>query len=297
MLELTLFLYQYADAFALLALSAIGLVIIFGMMGVINMAHGELMMIGAFGAAYSYHAGLAVPAAILVGGIAAMLAGLVLERLVIRFLYGRLLYSLVATWGLSLILSQGALIVLGPSTLGIPSNLGNFSIGGMSFSVYRLMLFAVAVGLIAGLWALLRFTPFGLHARATMTNADMARGLGVNTTRIYMLTFGLGSFLAGIAGALFSLTAPVQPSFGASYTPIAFIVVVVAGSRNIIVGLTVSVLILALVKTLFTINVNILTGYVAMLVAALLVIRATPNGISELLDNLRTLVRLRPQAR
>src|SRR5215208_527369 len=117
MLELALFLYQYADAFALLALSAIGLVIIFGMMGVINMAHGELMMIGAFGAAYSYHAGLAVPAAILVGGIAAMLAGLVLERLVIRFLYGRLLYSLVATWGLSLMLSQGALIVLGPSTL------------------------------------------------------------------------------------------------------------------------------------------------------------------------------------
>jgi branched-subunit amino acid ABC-type transport system permease component len=297
MLELFGFLYQYADAFALLILSAVGLVIIFGMMGVINMAHGELMMIGAFSAAYSFHAGLVGPAAILVGGVAAMLAGLVLERLVIRFLYGRLLYSLVATWGLSLILSQGALIVLGPSTLGIPSNFGNFAVGGMSFSVYRLMLFAVAVAIVVALWALLRFTPFGLHARATMSDADMARALGVDTTRVYMLTFGLGSFLAGIAGALFSLTAPVQPTFGASYTPIAFIVVVVAGSRNIIVGLTVSVLILALVKTLFTINFNILIGYVAMLVAALLVIRATPNGISELPAQARRLLGQRLQAR
>lgn len=116
-----------------------------------------------------------------------------------------------------------------------------------------------------------------------MGDANMARALGVDTRRIYMLTFGLGSFLAGIAGALFSLMAPVQPSFGASYTPIAFIVVVVAGSRNIVVGLTLSVLALALIKTVFTMNFNILTGYVAMLIAALLVIRAAPNGLSEAL--------------
>lgn len=293
MLDAFIFLYQYADAFALLTLSAIGLIIIFGMMGVINMAHGELMMAGAFGAAYSYHSGLPVALAILMGGITATLVGLVLERLVIRYLYGRLLYSLVATWGLSLILSQGALIVLGPSIQGIPTDFGNFSVGGLSFSIYRGALFAIAVVLILALWALLQFTAFGLHARATMSNADMARALGVNTTRIYMLTFGLGSFLAGISGALFSLTAPVQPNFGASYTPIAFIVVVVAGSRNIILGLTISVLILALVKTAFTINANILTGYVAMLLAALLVIRATPNGVTEAIFGLRRLAKRR----
>lgn len=294
MLDLLLFLYQYADAFALLMLSAVGLVIIFGMMGVINMAHGELMMIGAFSAAYSYHAGLAVPLAVLAGGIGAMVAGLILERLVIRFLYGRLLYSLVATWGISLILTQGALVLLGPSTLGIPNNLGALTMGGLSFSLYRLMLFGVAVLIVVALWALLRFTSFGLHARATMGNAEMAQALGVDSTRIYMLTFGLGTFLAGIAGALFALTAPVQPNFGASYTPIAFIVVVVAGARNIVVGLTVSVLILALVKTVFTINVNILSGYVAMLLAALVLIRAAPNGISDLLAKGRRLIRPRP---
>jgi branched-chain amino acid transport system permease protein len=289
MQELFVFLYQYADAFALLALTAMGLIIIFGMMGVINMAHGELMMIGAFGAAYSHHAGAPLVGAILAGGIAAMLVGLTLERLIIQFLYGRLLYSLVATWGISLVLSQGALILLGPSVQGIPTNFGNFFIGELSFSIYRMMLFGIAVFLIVALWALFRYTAFGIQARATMSNPDMARALGTHTTGIYVLTFGLGSFLAGIAGALFSLSAPVQPSFGSSYTPIAFIVVVVAGSRNILAGLVVSGLILAFIKTAFTINVNILTGYVAMLLAALLVIRATPNGISEALARIKWL--------
>jgi branched-chain amino acid transport system permease protein len=293
MADLLQFAYQYADAFALLALSATGLAIIFGMMGVINMAHGELMMIGAFGTAFGFHAGLPIPIAVIGGGLAACVVGLILERLVIRHLYGRLLYSLVATWGVSLVLSQGALLLIGPSTQGIPSDFGSLTIGGLAFSWYRIGLFSISVGVIVGLWTLLRATSFGLHARATMSSADMARALGVHTTRIYMITFGLGSFLAGLAGGLFALSAPVQPNFGSSYTPIAFIVVVVAGSRNIVVGLTASALLLALVKTLFTLNFNILTGYVAMLVAALIVIRLAPNGINELL--VRGRIFLRPR--
>ena len=292
MVDVFIFVYQCADAFALLALSAVGLAIVFGMMGIINMAHGELMMAGAFGSAYGYQAGLPVPLAICFGGVVATILGLMLERLVVRFLYGRLLYSLVATWGISLILSQGALIVLGPSARSLPTVLGNFSVGGVSFAYYRLVLFAIAAGIIAGLWVLLRYTSFGLHARATMANPVMAGALGVDTTRIYMLTFGIGAFLAGIAGGLFSLTAPVQPNFGASYTPIAFIVVVVAGPRNIVISLTLSALVLALVKTAFTMNFNILIGYTAMLLAALLFLRLAPNGIFELLlDAQRLLVR------
>jgi branched-chain amino acid transport system permease protein len=294
MTEAFLFFYQYADAFALLTLSASGLLIVFGMMGVINMAHGELMMAGAFSTAYAYQFGLPVAAAIIVGGLAAALLGILLERLVIQFLYGRLLYSLVATWGISLILSQGALILLGPSARGLPSVFGSFTIGAFSFSYYRIVLFLIAVLVIAGLWALLKFTHFGIDARATMSDPEMAQALGVDTRWMYMVTFALGSFLAGIAGGLYSLTAPVQPSFGAAYTPIAFIVVVVAGARNIIVGLTASVLFLAFVKTVFTINVNILSGYVTMLLAAFIIIRATPNGINDLLTRLRR--SFRPQA-
>jgi branched-chain amino acid transport system permease protein len=286
------FLYQYADAVALLTLSAVGLLIVFGMMGVINMAHGELMMAGAFSTAYAYQAGLPVPLAVIVGGVAAGALGIVLERLVIRFLYSRLLYSLVATWGISLVLSQGALIVLGPSARGLPSVLGSFTVGGVSFAYYPMVLFLIAVLIVAGLWALLRFTSFGIDARATMSDPDMALALGVNTRWMYMATFGLGSFLAGLAGGLYSLTAPVQPNFGAAFTPIAFIVVVVAGARNIIVGLIASVLLLGLVKTLLTINVNILSGHVAMLLTAFVVIRALPNGLNELLGRLgRTLRR------
>ena len=286
MTEILLFLYQYMDAIALLTLSAVGLVVVFGMMGVINMAHGELMTAGAFGAAYGHQAGLPVPVAIVAGAVAATALGLLLERLVIRFLYGRLLYSLVATWGVSLILSQGALIVLGPSAPSLPLEMGSFRVGDLTFSLYRLMLFAVAALIVVALWALLNLTTFGLHARATMSNPSMAKALGVNPARIYVLTFGLGSFLAGLAGGLFALTAPVQPSFGSSFTPIAFIVVVVAGARNIVVGLTVSVLILALVKTVFTINFNILSGYVAMLLAAAVVIRIAPNGVNDLIGAL-----------
>jgi len=283
------FAYQYADSFALLALSSIGLVIIFGMMGVINMAHGEFMMIGAFGASFGFQWGLPLSLAIVTGVFAATAIGLLLERLVIRKLYGRLLYSLVATWGISLVLSQGALVLIGPSVPSLPNPFGTVSVGGMNFSVYRLFLVALAIALIVTLWALMRFTNFGLHARATMTEPDMAEALGVRTTRIYMVTFGLGAALAGFAGAIFGLSAQIQPTFGAAYTPIAFIVVVVAGSRNIIAGLLASALVLALVKTSFTVGFNILTGYVAMLVTALIIIRLSPTGILDLIGKLKAL--------
>ena len=143
--------------------------------------------------------------------------------------------------------------------------------------------------MIAGLWALLRFTPFGLHARATMTNADMARALGVEYDSHLHADIRPGLFPGRHCRSVVLARRADSAELWGGYTPIAFIVVVVAGSRNIIVGLTLSVLALALMKTLFTINFNILTGYVAMLVAALLVIRASPNGIGELLVKLRRL--------
>ena len=263
-------------------LSAIGLVVIFGMMGVINMAHGELMMIGAYGAAYSAVAGIPLALAILAGGVAAALAGLIMERLVVRRFYGRLLASLVATWGLSIAISQGALIILGPSMRSLPMPFGAISLAGYGFAVYPLVFFAVSLAMLAGLYCLFHYTRFGLDARATMERPEMARALGINVTWIYMATFAIGCFLAGIAGALFALTAPVEPTFGRAFTPIAFIVVVVAGSTHLLGGLVAAVLTLALVKTLFTAEFNILMGYVAMLVAAFLVIRLAPSGLADL---------------
>lgn len=279
--------YQYADSIALLSLSALGLIVIFGMMGVINMAHGELMMIGAYCTSASYYSGVPMFAAIVVGAIGAGVAGIILERLVIRRFYGQLLSSLVATWGLSLLIAQGFLLVVGPSIRSLPTPFGSFVLGGFSYSYYRLAMLGVSAVLILGLWALFKFTRFGIDARATMENPEMARGLGVRTNRIYMLTFGLGAMLAGLAGALFALTAPVEPTFGRSYTPVAFITVVVGGGADIIGGLLASALSLAAVKTAFTSQFNILLGHVAMLVAAFVIIRLLPNGISDYIERLR----------
>jgi branched-subunit amino acid ABC-type transport system permease component len=279
--------YQYADNIALLSLSALGLVVIFGMMGVINMAHGELMMIGAYCTSTSYYSGLPIPAAVVVGGIGAGIAGIVLERVVIRRFYGQLLSSLVATWGLSLVIAQGFLLVVGPSVRSLPTPLGSFVLGGFSYSYYRLAMLGASAVLILGVWALFKFTRFGIDARATMEDAEMARALGVRTNQIYMLTFGLGAMLAGLAGGLFALTAPIEPTFGRAYTPVAFITVVVGGGSDIIGGLILSALSLAAVKTGFTSQFNILIGHVAMLVAAFVIIRLMPNGISDLIERLR----------
>ena len=279
--------YQYADSISLLMLSAVGLMIIFGMMGVINMAHGELMFIGAYTTSVVFYAGAPLFVAIPAGALAAGAFGVVLERLIIRRFYGQLLSSLVVTWGLSLLLGQGFLLVIGPSIRGLPTPFGSFSVGGFTYSYYRLFMFAVAFILVCGVWALLKYTKFGVEARATMENPQMAHALGINVDKIYMLTFALGAALAGIAGSLFALQSPIEPTFGRNYTPIAFITVVVGGSADIVSGLVASTLSLSAIRTIFTSQFNILIGHVSMLVAAFVFIRFVPNGMSELLETIR----------
>jgi branched-subunit amino acid ABC-type transport system permease component len=279
--------YQYADSVSLLMLSAVGLMIIFGMMGVINMAHGELMFIGAYTTSVVFYAGAPLFVAIPAGALAAGAFGVVLERLIIRRFYGQLLSSLVVTWGLSLLLGQSFLLVIGPSIRGLPTPFGSFSVGGFTYSYYRLFMFAVAFILVCGVWAFLKYTKFGVEARATMENPQMARALGINVDKIYMLTFALGAALAGIAGSLFALQSPIEPTFGRNYTPIAFITVVVGGSADIVSGLVASTLSLSAIRTIFTSQFNILIGHVSMLVAAFVFIRFVPNGMSELLETIR----------
>ena len=283
--------YQLFDNIGFLVLSASGLIIIFGMMGVINMAHGELMMIGAYITAFSYHAGIPAPIAIIFAGIGAGLVGMVLERLVIRHFYKQLLSSLVVTWGLSLMISQTFLIVFGPSILNVPTPFGSFPVGDQTFGIYRMVLFAVAVMMVASVWAVFAFTKFGTRARATMENPDMANALGVNTGNIYALTFGLGCALGGVAGGMFALTATISPFFGINYTPLAFITVVVGGGGNAITGLISSVLSLAGIQTAVNNVVNVYVGYVAMFGAALVILLALPRGISDYLEQRKVRVR------
>jgi branched-subunit amino acid ABC-type transport system permease component len=291
------FIYQYADNAAFLLLSAVGLVIIFGMMGVINMAHGELMMIGAYVTAWSYHAGVPAPIAIIFGGIGAGLAGIVLERLIIRFFYRKLLSSLVVTWGISLVLTEGWLLIFGPSILNVPTPFGSFDIGESGFGIYRAVLFVVSLALIAGVWVLFSFTGIGVRARATMENPEMAEAFGINTSRMYALTFGLGSAFAGIAGGMFALTASISPFFGVNYTLLAFITVVVGGGANVISGIVMSAAALAGAQTVMNNVWSVYVGYVSMMLAAFLFLLVLPRGISDYLERRKLRVKRKNESK
>jgi urea ABC transporter permease protein UrtB len=276
------FLYQFGDAAAFLVLSACGLAIIFGMMGVINLAHGEFIMGGAYVTATVSKMGAPLPLAILCGALAAGLVGIVLERLVIRHLYNRPLDTIVATWGISLIVSQGTLILLGPSLTDMSTPLGSVKIGDLSYSVYRFALMGIAAAILAGLYALFNFTRFGVLARATIQVPHMAESLGVNTRLIYSLTFGIGAALAGATGGLYAPTMSLVPTMGAQFIMEAFVTVVVGGG-DVFLGTAPAGVALGFVKALMTTWQGQLAGQIGLLVAVILVIRILPRGISGLI--------------
>ena len=214
-------------------IAALGLTIIYGTAGVINMAHGELIMLGAYSSYMLQHylgfpLMLCIPASFVI--VAAI--GLVLERGLIRYLYNRPLDTLLATFGVSLVLMQGVRLIFGsdPKYLAMPAFAsGDMQIGFIHISEFRVLVLVVTLGLIAALWALFYRTRFGVQVRAVMQNKEMAASFGINSDRIYMLTFALGAGLAGIAGSLFGVLNIVLPTMGTGYVVQAFLVVVVGG--------------------------------------------------------------------
>jgi branched-chain amino acid transport system permease protein len=279
-------LYQFGTSVAFFFLAALGLIIILGMMNIINLAHGELMMIGAYTATLTVQAGGPFWVSVILGFFVAAIFGAVLELLIVRRFYGRgrELGALVVTWGVSLVLGQGTLLFFGPFLPSIKIPGGSFSYGDFSFSEYWLILVLISLLLVLGLWWLYNRTPYGLQAKATMQNADMARSLGVRTPRIYTLTFSLGAGLAGLSGALLAPTVTIAPFMGQQFVAPAFITVVVGGAANVIAGAVASSAILAAVKTPIGMAFGSFTGTVALLFAALIIIRIMPNGISAALQ-------------
>lgn len=277
-------LYQLGTNGAFLLLSALGLIVILGMMNIINLAHGELMMLGAYTATIVVQRGVPFALAVPLAFVVVALFGIVLERLIVRRFYGRELGALVVTWGISLILSQGTLLLLGPFMPSIQIPGGSVAVGQYSFSDYWLVLIALTALIVAALWWVYNRTSFGLQARATMQNAAMARALGVNTDRVYMLTFGLGAGLAGVSGALLAPTTSIAPFMGQQFVAPAFITVVVGGATNVITGALGSSLILSLVRTPVGFLFGAFLGLVALLLAAMIIIRLMPDGISAWLQ-------------
>jgi len=214
-------------------IAALGLTIIYGTVGVINMAHGEFIMLGAYSSymLQSYF-GLPYPLCIPASFVIVAAIGLVLERGLIRYLYNRPLDTLLATYGVSLVLMQGVRLIFGsdPKYLAVsPIFSTTISIGIASISTFRVIILAVTALLIFALWLLFYKTRFGVQVRAVMQNKEMAASFGINAGRVYMLTFALGAGLAGVAGSLFGVLAIVLPTMGSSYVVQAFLMVVVGG--------------------------------------------------------------------
>ena len=224
-------LLEITYAIAGLVLISLGLAVVFGMMRVINLAHGEFLMLGGYAAIVSTQAGLNIWLAMLiVAPLTVGLVGLIIERLIIRFLYGRMLDTMLATWGLSLCLIGLVTLIFGNTTTGISTPIPALQVGQFQVVGYNLFIIVVAAVMLAGIYALLRFTDWGLIARAAMQNADMADALGINPSRVYMLTFTFGAALTGLAGGVLAPLTGIVPSIGATYIAKAFITVISGGA-------------------------------------------------------------------
>jgi urea transport system permease protein len=214
-------------------IAAIGLTIIYGTVGVINMAHGEFIMLGAY-TSYALQSFLGLPFLLCLPAsfVVVALVGLAIERGLIRYLYNRPLDTLLATWGVSLVLMQGVRLIFGsdPKYIAVPEIFqSNVEIGFASLSVFRLVVIGITALVVAATAWLFYRTRFGMQVRAVMQNKEMAASFGINADRVYMTTFAIGAGLAGLAGSLFGVLAIVLPTMGTAYVVQAFLVVVVGG--------------------------------------------------------------------
>jgi urea transport system permease protein len=303
---------------SILLVVALGLAITFGLMGIINMAHGEMIAVGAytcyvvqnlFGGGFGFSIilpfslfgkpigfGLHLPGlnatgklyesyflfAVPLSFMMAALAGWVLERTVIRFLYRRPLESLLATWGVSLVMQQCFRMVFGANNVQVNSPswlLGHFTVSDVSFDYNRVFVICFAIVIVVGTWLLLTKTPLGLLIRAVMQNRDMASCLGVRTQRVNMLTFAFGSGLAGLAGAFLSQIGNVGPSLGQTYIVDSFMTVVLGGVGSIVGTVCSAFGIGTADEVLQQTTGSPVTGKIVVLLAIILFLQWKPGGL------------------
>ncbi len=286
--------YRGISLGSVLLLAAVGLAITFGVMGVINMAHGEMIMIGAYttfmvqqalgsflpsGSAWSL--AISVPAAFLVAGA----VGVVIERSVIRFLYGRPLETLLATWGVSLVLQQAIRTIFGATNQQVTAP--DFMSGAIEFSTglvltyNRLWIILFSIIVVAGIAAVLRYTAFGLQMRAVTQNRRMAGSVGIRTGYVDALTFGLGSGIAGIAGVALSQISNVSPNLGQTYIIDSFMVVVFGGVGNLW-GTVLGAFSLGIVNKFLEPVAGAVLAKIFVLIALILFIQKRPKGLFAL---------------
>jgi urea transport system permease protein len=267
---------------SVLLLVALGLTVIYGTMGVINMAHGDLIMLGAYVTVFAQQM-LRLPLLLCLplAFIVTALLGLLIERLVVQRLYGRLLDTLLATWGIGIVIQQTIRLTFGPSLqhVAVPEFLkGEYSFAGVSFQSYRLAVFGVAAVCLIGVLLLLYRTDFGTRLRAVTQNPQISACNGINVNQVRSLTFALGCGLAGVAGVMVSGFKTVSPTMGAGYVVDSFIVVVVGGVSSLL-GTVASSALLGGVNSVVAWASNDVLAKAALLGLAIAIIRFSPKGL------------------
>ena len=265
---------------AFLALTSAGLAVVFGMMRVINLAHGEFVLLGGYATLKCSQLGINVYVAMLViSPILVGIVGLIVERTIIRFLYGRMIDTMLATWGLSLTLIGLVTLYFGPSAMSIPAPIPGYQLGNYQMGGYNLFIILITVALFIAMWGVLKFTRAGLIARGAMQGPDVVAALGYNPRTVYMVTFTVGAALSGFAGGVLAPLTGLLPSSGGAYIAKAFITVITGGAA-VISGTLSSAIVFGTINQLVSFAAHPVIGEIAMLALAIILLRLMPKGIT-----------------
>ena len=265
---------------AFLVLSSMGLAVVFGMMRVINLAHGEFVMLGGYTTLACYEAGFNIFFAMLiVAPIVVGIVGLIVERVVVRWLYGRMIDTMLATWGLSLLFIGLVTLIFGSSAKGVATPIGGYQMGSYLMGGYNLFIISITIVLVCLMWYVLKHTRIGLVARGAMQNPEVASSLGYNPSTIYMLTFTAGAALSGLAGGILAPLTGLLPSSGGAFIAKAFITVITGGAA-ILSGVLSSGILFGSINQLVSFAATPVMGEIAMLVLAIVLLRLMPQGIT-----------------
>ncbi|NCV62438.1 MAG: branched-chain amino acid ABC transporter permease [Betaproteobacteria bacterium] len=265
---------------AFLALTSAGLAVVFGMMRVINLAHGEFVMIGGYTTIACAKADINIYFAMLVvSPLVVGILGLLVERLVVRQLYGRMIDTMLATWGLSLLMVGIVTFIFGNTAVSVPAPIPGYELGEYQMGGYNLFIIGIATLLMICMWLVMRFTRLGLVARGAMQSADVASSLGYDPKRVYMWTFTVGAALSGLAGGVLAPLTGLLPSSGGAYIAKAFITVITGGAA-VITGTLSSSVIFGTINQIVSFGSTPVIGEIAMLAFAVVLLRLMPQGIT-----------------
>jgi urea transport system permease protein len=271
---------EIAYAICSLALISAGLALVFGMMRVINLAHGEFVVMGGYATIVAVKQGVDVFFAMLVvAPLVVGVIGLIVERLIIRWLYGRMIDTMLATWGLSLLLVGLITSIFGNTITGVPNPIGPVSIGSYQVGGYSLFIIGVAMVLMLVIYGVLKFTRLGLIARGAMQNADVVSAMGYNPSRVYMVTFAVGAAVSGLAGGVMAPLTGLLPTSGGQFIAKSFITVI-AGGASVIAGTTAGSILFGTVSKVVEMLSTTVIGEIALLVVAVILLRILPTGIT-----------------